>query len=163
MNSKQLLDSLGESGSTPEERAIFIKATEIANFVLEYTHVIQATDERILYIKQFLLDDAIVLPTKIASSTGSAFYDEKLECAVLVRQAAQNILLQSKTLTMFGIKPSNYHNKLVQSLEEFRSLYKDWIRTFDSAPRREDPWGLFNPKRNLLQEPSSDSDLLYNQ
>jgi hypothetical protein len=91
-----------------------------------------------------LLEDAMMLPGKIAGAEAMDFYIHKMENATLIKVHARNLLTQTSSIKHLGIVNEQYVQLLRDEIESFRRLFRDWIKTFDAnAVKEGDGWGLF--------------------
>jgi len=79
-----------------------------------------------------------------------------MENAVIIRKAAQDLILQSHSLEMFGFEYVEYYSLVRDLIEEYRLLFIDWVSGFDKWNYVIDRWGIFNPPGIGPFDPESD-------
>jgi hypothetical protein len=94
---------------------------------------------------QHMMEQAHLIPAKIAGAEGAGLYDIKMQNAALIRQAALDIITFRHSLAMEGYPHQEYLNLIPDEMEDFRTLFVDWVNAFDPWDSINDPWGLFNP------------------
>ena len=133
---------------------IYIKSTEIfelTNKIVEYINdaIEKRSDDAKMKMAEFyvkdLLENAIIIPAKIAGATGAGLYDLKMENAAIIRKAGREISTTCSGLKMLNIDGLEYLNLLKDEIEVFRVTFAEWVKTFDTSDYIIDRWGLFNP------------------
>ena len=128
-----------------EELPIFKKAEEIEKLVRHLMEVVPDDNPMLKHQKEFMLGDALTIPTKIAGAEGGDLYDLRMENAALIRKAARDLVTGLRGLEMFGCNETQYFDLLRREVEEFRLLFIEWVAAFDKRKYIPDNWGLFNP------------------
>ncbi|WP_396596330.1 hypothetical protein [Dokdonia sp. R86516] len=103
---------------------------------------------------QQMMDNAILIPSAIATAHGVDLYDLKMENATVVRKAAREIIQDSKGLLASGYKDVEYLDLLGDAIEMLRPIFARWVQTFDTAQYIIDRWGLFNPPGINFDDPA---------
>ncbi len=124
---------------------IFIKAVEIVDLVRRIADLIPEDNEMLHFSIRFILEDALIIPAKIAGAEGGDLYDIRMENAAIIRKAARNLTIQYHSLVEYGFEHAEYYLMVRQLVEEFRLLFIDWVAGFDRSNYIIDRWGLFNP------------------
>lgn len=88
---------------------------------------------------------AMILSAKIAGAESGGLYCIKMQNAALIRKNAMDLLVSRHSLDMCGFPHCDYLDLLAKEIEEFRLLFVDWVRSFDTTDYVVDDWGLFNP------------------
>ncbi|WP_194850218.1 hypothetical protein [Nonlabens antarcticus] len=109
--------------------------------------------------KEFMLANAMMIPSKIAGAEGADLYDLRMENAAVIRKAAREIITDARGLQMNGFKDIEYLDLLRRELEEFRVLFAEWVAGFDKENYCIDRWGLFNPPGVNYNDHDPDDDL----
>ena len=135
---------------------LYKKGLEILDLIQQITDLISEEDDHLKFVKEFMLEDAYMLTAKIASAEGGDLYDIRMENAVIIRKAAQDLILQSHSLEMFGFEYVEYYSLVRDLIEEYRLLFIDWVSGFDKWNYVIDRWGLFNPPGIGPFDPESD-------
>lgn len=152
-----------------EKLPLFIKAREICDLVEHLVKAVEHTDidfeneiesEMIQHHLTFLRNNAMLIPAKIARvANDDTIYDLRMENAAIIRQAAREIIADTKGLEMHGYKDEEYLDLLRDQIEEFRILFAEWVKTFDPWHYAIDRWGLFNPPGVQYDDHDPDDDL----
>ena len=133
----------GEEGKNIEALPIYKKALEI----LDLTEQIVDTfgDESMAKMhRESMLEDAMILPAKIAGAEAMDYYVPKMENATIVKIHARSLLTQTASIKYLHLVNEQYVQLLRDEIEAFRLLFKDWVKTFDINTTKEgDGWGLF--------------------
>lgn len=143
-------DDDDNSGFDPEEEdknlqamPIYRKAVEIMELTEQIVDTF--TDEQ--HVERYgasMVEDAMILPAKIAGAEAMDYYVAKMENATLVKVHARGLLTQAASIKHLGIINEQYIQLLRDEIEAFRLLFREWIKTFETNTIREgDGWGLF--------------------
>lgn len=133
------LERLNKSDKLP----ILKKAMEIANI----THrLVETIDEKkdTLQMKNFMRENAFMLGAKISGAEGGDIYFIRMECAMLVKIHARELITQTTYCKIENLCNQEYLQLLRDELEEFRKMYIDWVKSFDSSNDIPDDWGTFS-------------------
>lgn len=107
-----------------------------------------------------MMENALLLPAKIAVVQGIDLYDLKMEKATLIRKAARELYVQAGSLRFDdSIKDKDYIELLWSTIEEFRLLFINWVENFDPWNYIKDDWGLFNPPGVSAHDKDPDEDI----
>lgn len=109
--------------------------------------------------KEHMLNNALIIPSKIAGAHAVDLYDIKMESATLVRKAARELITDARGLQMSGYRDTEYLDLLRKEVDEFRILFAQWVATFDNDDYIIDRWGLFNPPGVNYDDVDPDDDL----
>ena len=127
-----------------EKLPIYLKGKEVLEVVYQITELI-SDDDHLRFIKDFIIEDALQLTSKVVSAEGGDLYDLRMENAAMIRNAAQDLIIQSHSLELFGFEYIEYYSLVRDLVEEYRLLFLDWVAGFDKWNYMVDRWGLFNP------------------
>lgn len=109
---------------------------------------------------RFMLENAMIIPVKIAGAEGADLYDLRMENAAIIRKAARELYVQAGSLRYEeGITDKDYIELLRHTIEEFRLLFIDWVASFDVWNYIKDSWGLFNPPGVNAHDKDPDEDI----
>ena len=155
-----------------ENLPVFIKAREIMELVGSIIDSVEKTDiefkdpvdaEMIEHKLKYLSLNASIIPAKIAgASSEDMLYDLKMEHAALIRKAARDLITDARGLQMHGYPDTEYLDILRKEVDEFRVLFAEWIKTFDSLNYAIDRWGLFNPPGVNYDDVDPNDDIPFN-
>lgn len=129
-----------------KQMPIFVKAIEI-NELIQGLDVLLAEneDELLQSQREFLIENALIIPAKISSAESVALYDLKMENAAIIRKAAREIFVSVGSLKYLGLNDLDYIDLIREKVEEFKILFREWVKGFDPENYIFDDWGLFNP------------------
>lgn len=123
---------------------LYLKADEIFKTV----HTMQETiedDSRKMYMRT-LLESAMMLAPKFAGAVTSESWLVCMQNAAIMRYHAQYIHTATSMLSQMTGLPKEYVKVLRTEMEEFRDLFKAWVKTFNKLEDEglDDEWGLFH-------------------
>jgi hypothetical protein len=141
-----------DDGYDPEEERrklealpIYQKAMEIYDLTKRITDTFDKENDYAPY-RDIMLEDAMIVPAKIAGAEAMDDYILKMENAVVIKIHARSLLTQTSALRYLAALDEEYIQLLRNEIEEFRVLFKRWVQTFDTDTTKEgDGWGLFVP------------------
>ncbi|OFY86899.1 MAG: hypothetical protein A3F72_00640 [Bacteroidetes bacterium RIFCSPLOWO2_12_FULL_35_15] len=122
---------------------LYLKALEIYNIVKVIVETLSEEDREIY--GSTLLESAIILTPKIAGAMGSESWLLSMQNASVIRYHSEYLHTATSGLRIFTNTQKEYVQLLRTEMEEFRELFKDWVKTFNKLDREEyvDEWGLF--------------------
>lgn len=122
------------------------KAMEIVQLTIALDKLIPEENEYLQATRGFMLENAYIIPAKIAGAEGIDLYDLKMENASIIRKAARELSVQAGSLRFEKDIHANDYILLVRNtVDDFRLLFIEWVKTFDINNYIPDAWGLFNP------------------
>ncbi|SHF47991.1 hypothetical protein SAMN05444483_101268 [Salegentibacter echinorum] len=138
---------------------LYQKAEEILQMVHRIVDLIPEDDEMLKSTGGFMMDDALRLPAKIAGAMGADLYDLQMENAAIIRKSARDIYVSCNHFFAANFKETEYLHLLRETIEEFRILFAEWVKTFDPWNYIIDRWGLFNPPGVNYDDKDPDDDI----
>lgn len=112
---------------------------------------------------RFMIENAMIIPAKIAGAQAVELYDLKMENATIIRKAARELSVYAGSLAFEkDIIDKDYILLLRKEIDEFRLLFIDWVGGFDKWNYIKDDWGLFNPPGVNAHDKDPDDDLPFN-
>jgi len=141
-----------------DKMPLYIKGREIADLVRDICALIDENNAILDSLKWQLLDDARILVVKIAGAEGGELYDIRMECATLIRKSAMNLYVSIHLLKMHGFEHTEYYLMVRKKIQEFRTLFVEWVAGFDKTNYIADRWGLFNPPGVAVPEDEDEND-----
>ena len=112
---------------------------------------------------RFMMENAMIIPAKIAGAQAVELYDLKMENATIIRKAARELYVQAGSLGFEeAISDQDYIRLLRKEIDEFRLLFIDWVADFDVWNYIKDNWGLFNPPGISAHDKDPDDDIPFN-
>jgi hypothetical protein len=140
---------------------VFKKADEI----LELAEVIAETlkeDEKKEHLATEIVSNAMIIQAKIAGAEGGSLYSLRMQNAVLIKYAVQNMMNAVICTEMFGMNNDDYVQLMRDKVEEFRLEFVAWIRSFDKSNDIPDNWAIrfdtSTPEQEKLEELMFDED-----
>jgi hypothetical protein len=128
---------------------IMIKAMEIMKLVEGLNSYFQEKelDENspLKFQLDMIWENALIIPAKIAGAEGGDIYDLRMENAAIIRKAAREIYVTVDYLDLGRIKDLDYTDIIRNEIDEFKILFREWVKSFDVWNYVVDDWGLFNP------------------
>lgn len=138
---------------------LYQKAEEILQMVHRIVDLIPEDDEMLKSTGGFMMDDALRLPAKIAGAMGADLYDLQMENAAIIRKSARDIYVSCNHFFAANFKETEYLDLLRETIEEFRILFAEWVKTFNPWNYIIDRWGLFNPPGVNYDDKDPDDDI----
>ena len=147
-----------------EQFPLYQKAEQIFKITQGLVEIIPAENQFLQETTvRFMLEDAMIIPAKIAGAQGVELYDLKMENATIIRKAARDLYVQAGSLRFEeDVQDKDYINLLRDEIDEFRLLFIDWVASFDVWNYIKDDWGLFNPPGVSAHDKDPDDDIDYN-
>ncbi len=90
-----------------------------------------------------MMEDASIMSAKFAGAEGVDSYILKMENATIMKVHARHLNSMTYQLSMEETHAEEHLQLLREAIEEFRLLFVDWIKGFDSFEKYDDGWGLF--------------------
>lgn len=127
-----------------DQLPIMMKAREIFEITCTLIDIIDEGAD-VLMLRHRMMESACCLGPKIAGAEAGELYTLRMENAVLIKMNARDLQAQTSLLMSEKLVDDSYIYLLRQSLQEFRTLFIEWVATFDKSNDIEDGWGtLFN-------------------
>jgi hypothetical protein len=147
-----------------EDFPLYQKALEIFKLTRGLIEIVPEDNEFLQETTvKFMMEDAMIIPAKIAGAHGIGLYDLKMENAAIIRKAARELMVRAGSLEYEDdIKDKEYITLLRNTIEEFRFLFIDWVASFDTWDYIIDRWGLFNPPGVTAHDKEPDDDIPFN-
>lgn len=92
-----------------------------------------------------IYENSLIIPAKIAGAEGGDIYDIRMENAAIIRKAAREISVTVGYLDLGRLEENEYTDLIRLEIENFKVLFREWVKTFDPWNYVLDDWGLFNP------------------
>jgi len=129
-----------------QEMPIMQKAEEIYQLVEGLATLIPEDEDDILGAeRRFMREDAMIIPAKIMGAEAADIYDLRMENAAIIRKAAREIYVRAGSLDMYGFDQTEYADLIRKEIDNFKLLFREWVKSFDPWNYIVDDWGLFNP------------------
>jgi hypothetical protein len=128
-----------------EALPIYKKALEILDLTEQIVDTFEDENTGKMH-RQIMLEDAMIIPAKIAGAEAMDDYILKMENATVIKIHARSLLTQTSSAKYLHLQDERYLKLLRDEIESFRLLFKAWIQTFEVDTTKEgDGWGLFVP------------------
>jgi hypothetical protein len=143
-------DDEGEYDPEAERRKlealpIYKKALEILDLTQQIVDTFDDEDTAKIH-RQIMLEDAMIIPAKIAGAEAMDDYILKMENATVIKIHARSLLTQTSSAKYLDLQDERYLKLLRDEIEVFRLLFKEWVLSFENGTIKEgDGWGLFVP------------------
>jgi hypothetical protein len=143
---------------------IFKKAEQIFQLTEGLVQIIPVDNEFLQETTvRFMLENAMIIPAKIAGAEAGDLYDLRMENAAIIRKSARELYVQAGSLRFEeDIANKDYITLLRNEIDEFRLLFVDWVAGFDQWNYIKDNWGLFNPPGVNAHDKDPDEDIPFN-
>ncbi|EHQ27191.1 hypothetical protein [Mucilaginibacter paludis] len=100
--------------------------------------------------------NAALIQAKIAGAEGGGIYTLRMQNAVLIKLAVQDMFNAISFAEMVNINEEDYVQLMREKIEEFRLVFVDWIRGFDKTYDIPDNWAIrfdtSTPEQEKLEE-----------
>jgi hypothetical protein len=90
-----------------------------------------------------LMENAMILAPKIAGAEAMDDYGLKMENAVIIKVNAVQLRTQLNGCEMFDLVKEDYLNLLREAIDEFKPLFREWVKGFEKYDIYDDGWGLW--------------------
>ncbi|WP_121807995.1 hypothetical protein [Mucilaginibacter kameinonensis] len=112
-----------------------------------------------------MCSNAALIQAKIAGAEGGSLYSLRMQNAVLIKLAVQDMFNAVSFASMVKINQEDYVNLMRDKIEEFRLVFVDWIRGFDKTYDIPDNWAIrfdtSTPEQEKLEELMFDEDRFF--
>ena len=143
------------------ELPIFQKSEEMLELAEVIAEVLKE-DSKKEHLASEILSNAMIMQVKIAGAEGGGLYSLKMQNAVVIKIAAQDMLNAVIFSAMVNLNEEDYVQLMRDKVEEFRLEFLNWIRGFDKSYDIPDNWGIrydsCTPEQEKLEELMFDED-----
>src|SRR5665213_3133392 len=80
-----------------------------------------------------MFSNAALVQAKIAGAEGGGLYSLRMQNAVLIKLAVQDMFNAVSFASMVKINEEDYVDLMRDKVDEFRLVFIDWIRSFDKT------------------------------
>lgn len=109
--------------------------------------------------------EAAIIQAKIAGAEGAGIFSIRMENAVLIKVVAQNMFNAISFAAMAEINEEDYVHLMREKLDDFKEVFKEWIRGFDKCYDIPNDWGIrfdvSTPEQEKLEELMFDEDQFF--
>ena len=125
---------------------LYQKAELIFQLVQSLVASLPEDDDYIQGTKHLMLEDAMIIPAKIAGAEGGDLYSIRMQNASIIREHAMHLYVQVGSLRFHeNYKDLEYVQLIRNEIDAFKLLFIEWIESFDTTNYFWDDWELFNP------------------
>jgi len=126
---------------------IYQKAELLFQLVQSLVASLPEEDEYIQATKHLMMEDAMIIPAKIAGAEGGDMYSIRMQNAAIIREHAMHLYVQVGSLRFHKeYKDLEYVTLIRNEIDAFRLLFIEWVKNFDTSNYYWDEWELFNPE-----------------
>ena len=161
----------GKSHKDIQKMPIYQKAWEIMQLGSKIGSAVSKDDyeaideyegEMLESYAQNIIENSLIIPAKISGAEGEDVYDIRMENATIIRKAAREILTSCSGMQLCGYQEDDFIELLRNEIEEFRTLFAEWVDSFDPWNYYIDRWGLFNPPGVSFDDYDPEDDMPFN-
>jgi len=140
---------------------VFKKAEEILKIAEVIADTLPA-DDRSEHFAREILSNAMLIQVKVAGTEGVGLYSLKMENALKIKFAVQDMFNAVGASAMLEMNEEDYVDLMRDKIEEFRAEFVEWIRGFDKTHDIPDHWAIrfdtSTPEQEKLEELMFDED-----
>ena len=122
-------------------------------------------DEMKEHLAVQMLSNAALVQAKIAGAEGGGLYSLRMQNAVLIKLAVQDMFNAVSFASMVEINEEDYVDLMRDKVDEFRLVFNDWIRGFDKTYDIPDNWAIrfdtSTPEQEKLEDLMFDEDRFF--
>ena len=123
-------------------------------------------DEMKKHLAAQMFCNAALIQAKIAAAFGGGLYTLRMQNAVLIKLATQDMFNAISFASMVEINEEDYVDLMRDKIDEFRLVFNDWVRGFDKTYDIPDNWAIrfdcSTPEQEKLEELMFDEDRFFN-
>lgn len=123
------------------ELPVFKKSEELIELAEAIAESLKDGDKREHFVSE-MINNAYLVQIKIAGAEGGGLYSLRMQNAVLIKLAVQDLFNAVSAASMLDINEEDYVDLMREKVEEFRLLFVDWIRGFDKTYDIPDNWAI---------------------
>ena len=113
--------------------SIYQKAELLYQLVESIVASLPEEDEYIQNTKHLMLEDAMIIPAKIAGAEGGDLYSIRMQNAAIIREHVMHLYVQVGDLRFHdAYKNIEYIQLIRKEINEFRLLFIEWVESFDT-------------------------------
>ena len=147
-----------------EKLPVYQKAQELFDLVDVISEALKE-DQMKEGLAAQMFTNAALIQAKIAGAEGGGLYSLRMQNAVLIKLAVQDMFNAVSFASMVEINEEDYVDLMRDKVEEFRLVFIDWIRGFDKTYDIPDNWAIrfdtSTPEQEKLEELMFDEDRFF--
>jgi hypothetical protein len=148
-----------------EKLPVYQKAQELFDLAEVIAEALKE-DEMKEHLASQMLSNAAMVQAKIAGAEGGGLYSLRMQNAVLIKLAVQDMFNAVSFSSMVEINEEDYVDLMRDKVEEFREVFVEWIRGFDKGYDIPDNWAIrfdtSTPEQEKLEDLMFDEDRFFN-
>jgi hypothetical protein len=148
-----------------EKLPVYQKAQELFDLAEVIAEALKE-DEMKEHLAAQMLSNAAMVQAKIAGAEGGGLYSLRMQNAVLIKLAVQDMFNAVSFSSMVEINEEDYVDLMRDKVEEFREVFVEWIRGFDKGYDIPDNWAIrfdtSTPEQEKLEDLMFDEDRFFN-
>src|SRR6201986_2871724 len=149
-----------------EKLPVYKKAQELFDLVEVIADALKE-DEMKEHLAAQMISNAALVQAKIAGAEGGGLFSLRMQNAVLIKLAVQDMFNAVSFASMVEINEEDYVDLMREKDEEFRLVFNDWIRGFDKTYDIPDNWAIrfdtSTPEQEKLEELMFDEDRFFDE
>ncbi|MBB3054521.1 hypothetical protein [Mucilaginibacter gotjawali] len=147
-----------------EKLPVYQKAEELFDLAEVIAEALKE-DEMKEHLAAQMLSNAAMVQAKIAGAEGGGLYSLRMQNAVLIKLAVQDMFNAVSFSSMVEINEEDYVDLMRDKVEEFREVFVEWIRGFDKSYDIPDNWAIrfdtSTPEQEKLEDLMFDEDRFF--
>jgi hypothetical protein len=147
-----------------ESLPIYQKSQELFDLVDVIAEALKEDDMKESLSVQ-MCSNAALIQAKIAGAEGGGLYSLRMQNAVLIKLAVQDMFNAVSFASMVKINEEDYVQLMRDKVEEFRIEFVAWIRSFDKTYDIPDNWAIrfdtSTPEQEKMEELMFDEDKFF--
>ncbi len=149
-----------------EKLPVYQKAQELFDLAEVIAESLKE-DEMKEHLAAQMFSNAAMIQAKIAGAEGGGLYSLRMQNAVLIKLAVQDMFNAVSFASMVEINEEDYVDLMRDKIDEFRLVFNDWIRGFDKTYDIPDNWAIrfdtSTPEQEKLEELMFDEDRFFDE
>jgi len=149
-----------------ESLPIYQKSQEIFDLVDVISEALKEGEDNMKeHLMVQMCSNAALIQAKIAGAEGGGLYTLRMQNAVLIKLAVQDMFNAVSFAQMVDINEEDYVQLMRDKIEEFRIEFVKWIRGFDKSYDIPDNWAIrfdsSTPEQEKMEELMFDEDRFF--
>jgi len=148
-----------------EKLPVYQKAQELFDLAEIIAEALKE-DEMKEHLAAQMFTNAALIQAKIAGAEGGGLYTLRMQNAVLIKLATQDMFNAISFASMVEINEEDYVDLMRDKIDEFRLVFNDWVRGFDKPYDIPHNWAIrfdcSTPEQEKLEELMFDEDRFFN-
>jgi hypothetical protein len=147
-----------------EKLPVYQKAQELFDLVEVIADALKENSRK-EHLAAEMFGNAAIVQAKIAGAEGGGLYSLRMQNAVVIKIAVQDMFNAVAFASMMKINEKDYTDLMRVKVDEFRLVFNDWIRGFDKTYDIPDNWAIrfdtSTPEQEKLEELMFDEDRFF--